>query len=78
MTGDELRRVAPSYSQWEGGCGTEETSCVQKWIAGKTLNAATPFIGSRRERSGRPTGYGGCAFNGGRPLPRGEQEATGQ
>jgi hypothetical protein len=35
------------------------------------------FIGTRRKRSGRPAGYGGCTFNGAWPLRGGEREALG-
>jgi hypothetical protein len=47
----------------EGGWGTEEMSWVQKWIAGKILEAAAPFIGSQSKRS---AGFGGCWEGNGR------------
>jgi hypothetical protein len=46
--------------------------CSREWSRMVVL-----FIGPRRERNGRPTGYGGCPFNGGWPLLGGEREAMG-
>jgi hypothetical protein len=55
----DLGRQTPTFlggvlSHW----GAAEMSWMQKWIPGKTLEVATPFIGLQREAVDRREGEG--------------------